>query len=163
MSEGLGKIGKIKGIGYIVLALAVGVMLLIFNGGEEKEPVKDSVESYTESVEKRLCSLAESLCGVECRVALNIESGYKYSYACDQTVTVSYNPDGSVASRETVLTNRTVNTDGGTALVPVKTSTPKVCGVAIVCDGASLADVSRLKTLVAALYSLDESAIFVTD
>ncbi len=165
MSEGilLGKIGKIKGIGIILLVLALGVLLLTAGGGDEKTVPTDAAAEYARQAEARLAELGKRLCGVSCVAAVSLDGGYRYSYACDQTVTVSYNPDGTVADRETVLTNRTVSSGGSTTLVPVKTATPRISGVAIVCKGASLGDAERLRQLVAALYSLDGSEIFVTN
>ncbi len=165
MSEGsvFGKLGKIKGFGFILLALALGLYLLTAGGKEDKAVETDSTADYVRQTEARLAELGKKLCGVNCAVAVSVDSGYRYSYACDQTVTVTYNPDGTVADRETVLTNRTVSSGGTTALVPVKTSVPDICGVAIVCKGASVSDAERLRQLVAALYSLEERNIFVTN
>ena len=157
---------KIKGIGYILLALAAGVALLLIRGGGSAAPqaqAADTAASFAHAAETRLEALGYSVCGVKCSAAVNLKSGYRYSYACDQSVKTTYNPDGSVASKETTLTNRTVTVSGGTALVAVKESPPEVEGIAVVCTGASSAAAEKLRALIAALYGLDEADIFVTN
>ncbi len=165
MKEGsfFGRLAKIKGFGYIVLALIAGVALLLMRGGDTPEEVADSAAEYVAAVEARLEELGNAVCGTECAAAVYIESGYRYSYACDQSVSVSYNPDGTVASKDTNLTTRTVNTESGTSPVLLKASTPKIGGVAIVCRGASAANTSRLRLLVSTLYGLPEEAVYVTN
>lgn len=159
------RLAGIKGIGCMVLALAAGVALLLLNrtGGTETEQPEDRNAIYAKQAEEALEKLGCSLCGVECRAKVRLGGGYVFSYACDQSVRTGYNPDGSVSEKETTLTNRTVNEGNGTALVPVKETPPNIAGVAMVCKGASAADTEALKALIAALYGLDDDAIFVTN
>lgn len=159
-----GKLVGIKGIGYIVLALVAGIGLLLIGGGdEEPTTLSDPTRVYVENAEKRLADLGEEICGVDCKAAVYVAVGYSYSYANDQTVRTTYNPDGTVAEKETALTNRTVNTDGGTALVAVKETTPQIKGVAVVCPDAEQSKLQTLKSLIMALYSLESDAVFVTN
>ncbi len=158
------KLTKIKGFGYIVLALIAGVALLLMRGGDETPTVKtDSTAEYIARAESRLCKLGKAVCGTECTAVLYVESGYRYSYACDQSVSVSYNADGSVAGKESSVTNHTVNTEDGTAPVLLQTNMPKISGVAMVCRGATAANINRMRTLVATLYGLDENNVYVTN
>ena len=165
MKEGsfFGRIAKIKGFGYIVLALLAGVALLMIRGGDTEQTLTDSTAEYVANAEKRLEELGKAVCGTECTAVLYIESGYRYSYAGDQSVSVTYNADGTVAGKETNLTTRTVNTENGTSPVLLKASTPQIGGVAIVCKGASAANINRLRSLVATLYGLAEDSVYVTN
>lgn len=158
------RLRKIKGIGYIVMALAAGIALLLLNTGDGTAEVKeDKNHAFVEKTEAELCSIAKELCGVKCKAAVSISGGYQYTYASDQSVRSVYNADGSIAEKETTVNGRTVNVNGGTAMVQVKETPPKISGVALVCSGASAADVSALKALVIALYGLDEDSVFVTN
>ncbi len=165
ISEILGKFSKIKGVGYIVLALAAGIALLLIgsNDGKEELPKNDPAAEYVAKQEARLSDMGRRLCGVECTAVVYVSGGYTYSYAGDQSLRTVYNADGSVAEKEISLSKRTVNTKEGTALVPVKESTPSVKGVAVVCTGASEEDAESLKQLIMALYSLKAEAVFVTN
>lgn len=160
------KLLKIKGIGYILLALVAGVGILLF-GGKEQETnvavVENSTAAYVSQEEGRLADLGKKLCGVNCKVAVYVSCGYTYSYAGDQSVKTTYNPDGTVAEKETVLETCTVSLGGGTTLVQIKEKPPHINGVAAVCSGASLGDVAAFKSLIMALYSLEEGAVFVTN
>ena len=159
----LAKLGKIKGIGYIAIALAAGLVLLLMGGGEEETVSTDRTALYVEEQRKSLEALGEEICGVDCKAAVYISEGFGYSYAEDQNLKISYNADGTVAEKETALTNRTVNTDGGTALVAVKETTPQIKGVAVVCPDAEQSKLQTLKSLIMALYSLESDAVFVTN
>ncbi len=165
ISEILGKFTKIKGVGYIVLALAAGIILLFVGSDDSTEdsPASDPAAEYVAEQEARLCDMGRRLCGVECTAVVYVSGGYTYSYAGDQSLRTVYNADGSVAEKEISLSKRTVNTKDGTALVPVKESTPSVKGVAVVCTGASEEDAESLKQLIMALYSLKAESVFVTN
>ncbi len=155
---------KIKGIGYIAMALVAGIALLLINTGDSAPTVtQDKNQAFVRAREAELCELAGQLCGVKCKAAVSIRGGYQYTYASDQSVRSVYNSDGTVAEKETAITGRTVNVSGGTAMVPVKETPPDIKGVAIVCPKASAADLSALKAMVMALYGLDEKAVFVTN
>lgn len=157
------KLMKIKGIGYIVLALVAGVALLLVNTGQTLPPTEDKNAAFTEKTEAALCELGKKLCGVKCVAAVSVSGGYTYTYASDQSVRTVYNSDGTVAEKEATLTGKTVSVSGGTTLVPVKETPPKISGVAMVCRGASPANVKALKEMIRSLYSLDEECIFVTN
>lgn len=155
---------KIKGIGYIALALVAGIGLLLFSGGGEEETEgADPTARFIRSAEKSIAAMGKEVCGEDCTAMVYASVGYCYSYAGDQTVRTTYNTDGTVAEKETTLTNRTVNTQKGTALVPVKETAPQIKGVAVVCPGGSKGSLLTLKRLIMALYSLEESAVFVTN
>lgn len=156
---------KTKRMGYLALVLIAGVALLfISRGGDGKtDAPADKNALYAAQTEAALEELGRSLCGVKCRAKVRLSAGYGYSYACDQSVRTSYNPDGSVAEKETAVNNRTVNQNGGTALVPVKETPPCVASVVMVCKNASAADAAALKSMIAALYGLDEGFIFIAN
>lgn len=165
MSVGmLERLKKIKGIGYIVLALVAGLALLIIGGnGEPSTPVADPGADYVAAAEAEIAALGKKVCGVSTSAAVSLSAGYTYSYAADQRVRTSYNADGTVAEKEIEQELRQVSTNGGTALVPVRETPPRVNGVAVVCPGAEASRVQTLKRLIMALYSLEETAVFVTN
>ncbi|MBQ3081316.1 MAG: hypothetical protein IJC49_02570 [Clostridia bacterium] len=164
LKETLQKLTKIKGIGYVALALIAGIALLLVNTGEGAElPVEDKNTVFIENAEKTLRDLGGKVCGVKCVAAVSVSGGYTYTYASDQSVRTVYNADGTVAEKEATLTGKTVNLNGGTSLVPLKESPPKISGVAVVCRGASANDVKALKVMIQALYGLEEQSVFVTN
>ena len=160
------KLLKTKGVGYVIIALVAGIALLVLNIGGEKPSAtaeQDKNALYASEAEQALESLGRSVCGVKCSARVRLGTGYTYSYASDQSVRTVYNADGSVAEKETTLNNRAVNVSGGTALVAVKETPPSVVGVVMVCKGGTAADISALKSMISALYGLDEQAIYVTN
>lgn len=164
IKETIQRLTKIKGIGYVALALIAGVALLLTNGGAKAETaVADKNALFVENAEETLAALGKKVCGVKCVAAVSVSGGYTYTYASDQSIRTVYNTDGTVAEKEATLTEKTVNRDGGTALVPLKESPPKISGVAVVCGGASASDVRVLKELILALYGLEEQNVFVTN
>lgn len=166
ISELTKKLSKIKGIGYIATALAAGIALLLLNSGasdKKAPPAADKNAAFVSETEQALREMGKAVCGKSCRVRVRLSSGYSYSYACDQSVRTTYNPDGSVAEKETTLTQKSVNASGGTALVAVKETPPAVAGVAVVCKGASAADVRALRAMISALFGIDEGAVYVTN
>lgn len=157
---------KTKGIGYVVIALVAGIALLVLNLGDTKPSAtaeQDKNALFAAEAEQALEALGRSICGVKCTASVRLGTGYTYSYASDQSVRTVYNADGTVAEKETSLNNRTVNVSGGTALVAVKETPPSVVGVVMVCNGGTAADISALKAMIAALYGLEEQAIYVTN
>lgn len=160
------RLSRVKGIGYIITALAAGVALLLLSpgaSGKKMPPAADRNAAFVSETEQSLRELGKAVCGKSCRVRVRLSSGYSYSYACDQSVRTSYNPDGSVAEKETALTQKSVNVSGGTSLVAVRETPPVVAGVAVVCRGASAADARTLRTMISALFGIDESAVCVTN
>lgn len=159
-------LSKIKGVGYIMLALAAGIVLLLLRTGDSggaEAPASFSAADYARQAEETVRSLAQTVCKGSCTAAVSLKSGYRYSYASDQTIKTVYNPDGSVASKEAEVNNRTVNSGGGSALVVTKESPPEIQGVAVVCPSATQAQLDKIRALVSALYGLDESEIYVTN
>lgn len=165
LSDLFSRLLKTKGIGYIAVALIAGIALLLINfgGGEEVTPVADRSACFASEAEASLERLAQTLCGVKCRAKVRLGGGYSYSYACDQSVRTTYNADGSIAEREVTLTNCTVNSGNGTALVTLRESPPQIAGVVIVCTNATASDISAVKAMVKALYALEDGAVFVTN
>lgn len=158
------RLKKIKGIGYILLALVAGLALLLMGGGDGGTEEKPSpADEYLAAAEAEIAALGKRVCGVNTVAAVSASAGYTYSYAADQRVRTAYNPDGTVAEKEIEQSLRSVNTKDGTALVPVREAPPRIQGVAVVCAGADANRVQTLKKLIMALYSLEETAVFVTN
>ena len=136
--------GKLR-LGFLVLLGIVGMLLILFSGGEsdeQTEPVEISLPSFTDSTEdyrlKLQSDLEEILSSISgagrVSVMLSLEGTTEYVYA-QQIHSSSDVNDGKTSSdyeNELVMVEKK---DGKTALV-TKILRPKVSGVLIVCDGA---------------------------
>lgn len=136
--------GKLR-LGFLVLLGIVGMLLILFSGGEsdvQTEPVEISLPSFTDSTEdyrlKLQSDLEEILSSISgagrVSVMLSLEGTTEYVYA-QQIHSSSDVNDGKTSSNyenELVMVEQK---DGKTALV-TKILRPKVSGVLIVCDGA---------------------------
>ncbi len=144
----------IKGLGLLLIGLAVGVMLLFLGGQTEAVPTiaqpeeAFSFEAYEEALSRRLESLIERLDGISrVTVMLTLEESYADL------------PAGEVGD---YLTLR--DPDGGQGTVILSRRAPKVKGVAVICNGgASLAKQQEIIELLAALLNLPTHRIFVSD
>lgn len=157
---------RIKGIGYIALALFAGIALLLFSGnGEDSNRNLQSVpssEDYATELERDAERLIRAIDGVKsCTVAITLESGYHYHYAYDQRVNLSYAEDGTVTGKQTETSYKTVTADGDSALVLVKEVTPTVKGAAVVCKGISDGKAAEIKVMLSALFGIDEGRIHI--
>lgn len=157
---------KIKGIGYIALALFAGIALLLFSGnGEKSNQVLKNVptaEDYAAELERDAERLIHAIDGVKsCTVVITLESGYHYHYAYDQRVNLSYAEDGTVTGKQTETSYKTVTADGDSNLVLVKEVTPTVKGAAVVCKGISDGKAAEIEVMLSALFGIDEERIHI--
>ena len=136
------RLRAIKGLGILLIGLAVGVMLLFLGGhGEEAPPTAATEEGFSfEAYEKGLAARIEEMLGrmdgiSEVHVMLTLEESYAEQLA---------GADGEY------LTVR--ESDGGQGTVTVSRIAPKVKGVAVICKGGSHSE--RQKKIIAMLSSL---------
>ena len=168
------KIAKIKGVGYILIAIAAAVIFLLLpsskdqakdNGSQyetEAEKTANDAEEYISSLERKTESILKEISGVsECKVMISFESGYYYSYAADQTIQRSYDGNGGTSNESEQKKYVTVNSGGSVSLVKIKESFPKICGIAVICpnsnDNVRLAVTETVK----ALFNLSSNRISV--
>ena len=146
--------------GLVILAGALGVLLLVFGGsfeGKEKEEagmtVPSDVEAYGREIEERVTALCSTVAGAgESRVTVTLEGGYEALYA----VNSQSNSTGS--RREFVMSG------SGSSEEPLLLgyTTPSVAGIGIVCEGGNDPLVRKTLTeLVSATLGISSSKIYV--
>jgi stage III sporulation protein AG len=150
----LSKIMKIKGIGFILLAFAAGVILLLMPEAEEsKGGEKSSAVLYVSSLEEALEELLEEATGHKCAVMLTLETGYSYAYAVNEKLDTAYGENG-MTSKSVSKEYVTVSDGGKESLVIIREEPPSVKGVAVVCKKGNGADRDRIISMVASLFDL---------
>ncbi len=151
----ISKLFKMKGVGFIFLAFAAGIILLLLPA-EKKEVEINSKESYVEILEDNLKTILENATGRKCSVMITVDGGFSYSYAANDKLITSYNESGITSknvSREYVITTK----NGDETLVILKEIPPEVLGVAVVCKNGDEKDKNEIISIVCALFDIPES------
>lgn len=151
----LTKIFKIKGIGFILLAFAAGIILLLMP--EEKEETYSthlSSSQYGNALEKSLEKLLKSATGHECKVMISLTQGYSYTYATNEKLDSIYS-NGEVTSKTVSKEYVIISSGGNEQLVVLKENLPKIKGVAIVCKKGDNADKDEIISIVCSLFELE--------
>ena len=155
------KCKRIKGLPYLLLALAAGLILLLLPAGNSNDAVtSDTPDStaYRLALEQEVRSLLRELEGVEdCTVVLTLSYGYEYTYATDQRV--KEQSDGNYKETEKTIVLATEN--GNQTPLPLREKQPVVCGAAVVCPGADEAVRARISSLLRALFALEDPFISI--
>lgn len=157
MIELVKKIFRIKGIAYIILAFAAGIMLIALSGnrstsddGEGTQTTAAervfSFEEYEKTLESRLAKMVDSIDGASgARVMVVIDNSYKYDVA---------EKNGSY----TVIRDES----GGQSGLVLAEYAPSVRGVAVVCNGGDDPTVQKkILSMLASVLDLPTSKIFV--
>jgi stage III sporulation protein AG len=155
--EKIAKFFRIKGAGFILLAFAAGILLLLVPS-EKTEAEKPSKNEYIESLEKNLKSVLESATGRKCVVMISSDGEFSYSYAANDKIITSYSENGITSknvSREYVITTK----NGDEALVVMREIPPKVKGVAVVCKNGTEEDANTIVSVVCTLFDLPDRAV----
>ena len=148
------RLRAIKGLGFLLMGLAAGIMLLFLGGLGETESVPTiageefSFEAYEKNLAKRLASMIDRLDGVsDSHVMLTIDQSYSNELAGE--------------SGE-YLTIR--ESDGGQGTVTVASKAPIVKGVAVVCKGGQSPQKQKeIISMLSALLNLPTHKIFVSE
>lgn len=155
------KCKRIKGLPYLLLALAAGLILLLLPSGKADDAVTSGTPDSTEyrlALEREVRSLLCELEGVkDCSVVLTLSYGYEYTYATDQRV--KEQSDGNYKETEKTIVLATEN--GNQTPLPLREKQPVVCGAAVVCPGADEAIRARISSLLRALFALEEPFISI--
>ena len=155
------KCKRIKGLPYLLLALAAGLILLLLpSGSRDEAAISDVPDStaYRLALEQEVRSLLRELEGVEdCTVVLTLSYGYEYTYATDQRV--KEQSDGNYKETEKTIVLAAEN--GNQAPLPLREKQPVVCGAAVVCPGADEAIRARISALLRALFALEDPFISI--
>jgi len=160
LNELIKKLSNFKGIGFIILALVAGFILLLWPNGEKTTGstvvVADS-DQFITAAEKQAEVLICKIEGVKsCDVMISISDGYSYLYASNQRVkTDGENKD---VEKEVVI----VTSDGKQSPIVICEYTPKISGIAVVYNGDNNA-ADRIKVLLATLFQLPNEYIYVTN
>ncbi len=152
-------------LGVALLLVVVGVVLFLVGRrtgeGETVSPetppagvASPTVEEYRASLESRMAALCGQVAGVgEVHVAVTLEGGFAYVYACDTKVT-------SAGESTTYLT---VGSGAGESVVYLSERAPAITGIGVVCAGGDNADVRReLTALLSAAFGVGTNKIYVT-
>lgn len=152
------KLTKIKGIGFIFLAFAAGVVLLLLPSEREVE-VSEGVSSseYAQSLQNQLEEILESATGSTCTVMITFEGGYSYSYAANETLNTVYN-GAAVASKNVTKEYVIASKDGDEQLILIRENLPEVKGVAVVCNGGET-ERHAVISIVKSLFQLPDEAV----
>ena len=136
------RLRAVKGLGILLIGLAVGVMLLFLDGQSTEDTptvVEDagfSFEAYEKGLAARLEEMIARMDGIsDVHVMLTLEQSYAEQLA---------------GAEGEYLTVR--ESDGGQGTVTVSRIAPKVKGIAVICKGGSHSE--RQKAIIAMLSSL---------
>ncbi len=160
--ESMKKSGR---LGVALLVIAIGVALFMIGrrtgtgdtAAPETPPAgagSPTVEEYRASLEARMEALCGQVAGAgEVRVAVTLEGGFVYVYACDRKVT-------SAGESTTYLT---VGSGAGESVVYLSEEAPAITGIGVVCSGGMDPDVRReLTSLLSAAFGVGANKIYVT-
>ena len=127
-----------------VICTVIGLVLLLFAGGDGKETEDDdykSIVSYTEKLEERVEKICLAVDGIdEVSVLLTLESGSEFVYA-DNIKDETVNGGRSYTSDYLIIEK-----DDGIAPVLACEIYPKIRGVAVVCNGGDKPAVQKKLT-----------------
>lgn len=162
MGDLIKRITAFKGIGFVVLALIAGVLLIVWPNSEAQQSKKldsaayASSAAYAAAVEKQARGLIEQIKGVEsCEIMITLSDGYSYLYASNQRLQNGEN-NRDVEKQVVIITD-----DGKQKPIIICEYTPKIAGIAVVFDG-DISVVGRIKSLLAVLFGLSDEYIYVT-
>lgn len=165
----LKKFKSIKNIEYIVAAIFIGIVLLIFFSGgifsknSKEEQITISLAQYGAAVEGKMEKILSRIEGAgQVKVMITFESGKEIITAVtvnSQTNTVTDKYSGGYRETESSVNNNTPVIVGGKAVI-LKEIEPKVKGVIIVSQGAASVKVKiELTKAVSTLLNIDTKNI----
>lgn len=159
MTDFIKKVFRLKGLSYIILALAAGVFLIAVSGNtgndtktfekadhEDPEDGSFSFEAYEKRLEERLAEMIDLIDGASnSSVMVVIDNSYKHDVA---------EKNGSY----TVIRDE----GGGQSGLVLSEYAPSIRGVAVVCDGGDDPTVQKkIISLLSSVLSLSSGKIFV--
>ncbi|MDL2287091.1 hypothetical protein LJB90_00810 [Eubacteriales bacterium OttesenSCG-928-G02] len=158
----INKIKKTKGLGFILIALVIGVLILLIPENKNSSITDNSftyhsADEYIHDLENKAAALIESISGVKkCKIMITLEAGYEYYFASDQRIIE--NEGGKDVQKEYVLTN----IDGNQQPLLIEERMPKVMGVAVVCSGINAETEYKIIQMLTALFDVSSHRINVT-
>lgn len=159
------KLKNIKGIGFFIVGIILG-LALIFIGTYDKKAKNDlpdtknvavidssTLDEYAKQLEERITQLILGISGINnVKVMVYLECSSEYIYAV--------NGESEVSGGSYVIID---SKQGGKEPVLVKVISPKVSGVAVVCNGGNNASTqAKVKGVISALFNISSKNIFVS-
>ncbi len=156
-----------KSLAILAVAL-VGIILIVISSASESETKKGETEAvkdagfseaeYTLQLEKRLEEMISAMYGAgRTKVAVTLECDYETVYAKDGSF--SKDENSSDEKNEYIIIDSTEQEDG----LVLKTVTPRVRGVAVLCEGGNDPQVqAQINQLLSALLNLGSNHISVS-
>lgn len=153
---------------FLILAVlaAVGILLVLTGGGDDKTKEQSKTESeataqleqYREQLRQDIVRLCEQVGGVSnVTVAVSLECGFEYVYATDNK------SDIDAYGSQTQIKYITVGNGSSESAVYITEKLPRIGGIGVVCRGGSNPDVvKRLTSLLSAAYNIGSNKIYVT-
>lgn len=137
--KGLGLPGALGRCPYVLLAAALGALLLLWPGPQEPEAVSPApAETGTEELSAQLAEILSKIRGVgRAEVLLTLQSGDELVLASDSTLRYSGSaqaPDNYDRSSEVVTVS---GGSGGQEVVVTQRRYPQYRGALVVCEGGS--------------------------
>ncbi len=163
-SNFFGKIAEDKKTLLIIAVGLLGIVLIGFSGGAERENSNSASDNYQqerhiEDYEKQLEELLSQVNGAgRVKVMITYESGYETVYAKD---TDEQSEDGRTKiSSEIIIVDSGSDENG----ITVKEIYPIVRGVAVVCQGGGNLSVrSEIISIIRSLFNISSNCISVTE
>jgi len=149
----------------IIILAALGIILLIVgsnigqSGSSSEISEVASVDKYISEQEKKIATLCEKVNGVyNVSVAISVEGGYEYIYACDSDEKIG----DSISEYE--YNHVILGSGNSESMVIVSQNPPKISGIAIVCRGGGDPEIQRnLILLISAAYNIGSNKIYIAE
>ncbi len=160
-AERIKKLLSVKGMGFAIVGLIAGLILLMMPSGDAETEVSVTQDTLTSAeycllLEQKAVSLIKQLPDADdCSVFITLEKGFRYVYATDQHVREE--SDFKETDKTVVLAG---NGSGENAIL-IEESMPKVAGVAVVCKNASYETQYKIIELMCALFDISSNRISV--
>lgn len=153
---------------FLSAAVCIGLFLIAFAGlfGKvtfEKKRDSASLEAYLSGLESRLKQTVEAVDGAgKAQIFITAETSYETVYASNATLDESGDETKKAKTTEKRLAYATDREKGETPVV-VKELCPKICGVWIVCSGASNPALkAEISQAVSVSLGISQTKIYVT-
>lgn len=134
---------KIKNNGVLFIIILIGVILMLFSGGEDKKENKPTPEIYQSDDESRLEKILSEINGIgDVSVMITYYSGPESDLAYDTNSTITERGDGEKTSNTEERTDRQAVMSSGEPFVK-RFLYPEVKGAVIAATGAGNAYVRQ--------------------
>ncbi len=176
MSESITKLLKNKKVSFVIFAIGILGILLIFvsdifasskENGTTQIETKLSEDDYCAQIEDKISSIVKSLTGNDnSEVIVTLESSYEYVYLNEKDLSNDYTNDNDTSTKKKDNSSEKYiiveDSDGNENGLLVTTLSPKIRGVVIIYEGIG-ADISEsIKSAVMAALDISSSKVYVS-